>query len=156
MSAAETADEQYARAEISAGREADLAGRILRGEIVASWLIECAKGALVLPRGLQVRRATIDGVFDLEAVQTALPLYLKNCTFTGKVILRNAALGTVSFEGGGFREVLDARDVKVTGQFILRHCVFDRPVLLRDARISGMVNVLGAEFKFAGGAYRGW
>jgi len=147
MSGLTNIEEQFFN-HIIKGIDFDLHGESVRGDVISDWLVHASRNDFFFPRGLQLRNGIIKGNLNFESIKFPFPIYIKNCTCEGIVVLRSIETKTISFEGSLFEEVLDARDCKIDGQVVLRDCEFKRPVLFRDSIVTGMLNTLGASFTY--------
>ena len=141
---------------LSSGEDIQLKGFFLEAFDLAEILSDVARGSVVLPRGVRIFDARVRGDFNLEAFNLRTPVSMRSCIFEGTVVLRHTVIKSLIIDGSVFLECIDARDVVIEGQIVARNCAFMRPVLLRDATISGQANFLGSRLLFAGDAVHNW
>ncbi|MCR3747495.1 hypothetical protein LX88_001433 [Lentzea californiensis] len=124
-----------------AGEVLDLSRRgnnVVRATVIRDLL----RSGNVDPRGLLLVGARVTGVLDLSFISTSTALQLDNCVFEEHVLMHDAELPALSFEGSTLPE-LRAENLR-TRYLNLDRARFSGMVDLENARIDGSLLMSGA------------
>ncbi len=118
----EVADYQVKSPELDNPAQAESWGeeRILSAEFIYWLCTDVEAFPYFTNHGLQVRGAKISGELNLEFVKFESLLYLTECIFTEKIILRGAKVEEVKFDGSHVVGI-DAELIEVRGSLYLRN-----------------------------------
>lgn len=111
------------------------------------------EGERSLHSGLEARNTTFTGDLLLGNLEVGFPLYFIGCMFEGAIFGSEAKTKTLSFTNSVLKKGADLRNTQVSGHVFMRGG-FEAfgPVLMRDARIGGTLDLRGARFLYAGDA----
>ena len=102
----------------------------------------------ICQQGVKIVNATIEGDIDLDNVEIDYPVYLKHCTFEGRVnIKRGYFKKDLSFEASEFLKSVNFSGMKIDGNFICDVAHFEDECLWWDARIGLEFQAVGVEFR---------
>ena len=87
---------------------------------------------------------TVEGDLRLESYDIAFPLHFIDCWFTGKIHLWQAKTRSLIFRGCRLTTGGEFTGTKIDGNFILRGFRSDGPIIARDMRIEGQLDMSGA------------
>ncbi|GLZ33069.1 oxidoreductase [Lentzea sp. NBRC 105346] len=136
--------ERHVAAAFAGGRELDLDGGTIRGEILTGLLT----GLYRLPRGglpaVKLRNARISGPFSVEGARVAYVLDLYHCVFQQTPDFRMATLVGLRLRGCRLPG-LSGRNMRVTSDLVLEAgFTSDGTVDLTDASVEGTLRLAGA------------
>ncbi|MDQ3578565.1 MAG: hypothetical protein M3443_13415, partial [Actinomycetota bacterium] len=138
-----TDSEHAVRAAYRTGVPLDLAGRFVRGPVLAALLV----GAYPLDPGampaLRLKHAVVTGTFDIEGRTIANVVTLRRCTFDKAPVLRMANLTALSLRGCRAPGV-QARNLRVGSDLILESFTCEGALDLTDATVDGTLRLAGA------------
>lgn len=124
---------------------------IIRAELLRELLLARCNKPLD-PRGVRVHGARISGVLDLTHVRAAVGIELRSCSFDHPVLLRDAHVPWLVLNGSCV-PALDGDALRVDSSLLLteRFRVIGHSELgvvrLRGARITGLLDLRGAELR---------
>ena len=97
------------------------------------------------PRGLRVRSARITGTLDLNHVEAAVGLELRDCSFENPVLLEESHLPWLTLTGSSV-PALNSDGLRIDGSLLLDEGFrVTGPVRLGGAHITGSLSLTGAE-----------
>ena len=101
--------------------------------------------------GIQARDMHFEGDFNFSNLEIGFPLFFNRCIFEGAVIGNGAKTRSLGFTGSELRLGADLRNVEVDGHLFLRGpFVAAGPILLRDAKVEGTIDLSGGRFLYDG------
>ncbi|MBU1175160.1 MAG: hypothetical protein KKH72_07125 [Alphaproteobacteria bacterium] len=99
---------------------------------------------LVDPHGIRLFGATIPGKLDLNYLDIAVPLWLRDCEI-GRLLLR-ARTREVGFSGSRFLAGVDAKGAQVDGSWFMDYARVAGTFAINSAVLEGQFNADGAAF----------
>lgn len=136
--------EQWVRAQIDVGKEADLSTRFLKPadrELSASFLeqllLDHSPTEKKRRRGVNIKYAVFTDEIDLKGAKVTYPITLENCRFDNRVNFTDSVFEKpISLSGSSFKAV-DFINMKVAGSVFFVKAVFTGPVNFTLADIAG-------------------
>jgi hypothetical protein len=142
--------ERRLRSAFRAGEVIDLGDKALPAEVVTDLVCRPVDPARAPRAALRLSRARITGTLDLTGAQLAVPLSFDRCTFDRPPDLTGMTAPNLRLQGCRLPG-LNARLVELRGDLDVRDCDITGPVMLRLARIGGMVAFGGGRLQHPGG-----
>jgi len=155
------AEEKFFRA-VAKGEPADFSGasdeendpshadkwpaeRALNADRLAWLCTNSAASKLVTHRGILVLGAQVNGILNLEWTDITFPLNMRNCAFSGSILLNQANLSSLDLFG------THIKDLRADG------AKFEGTVFLRNVKTEGEVRFMrttfAADLDFSGGQF---
>ncbi|HEX8483470.1 MAG TPA: hypothetical protein VF650_16340 [Allosphingosinicella sp.] len=101
--------------------------------------------------GIEARNMRFTGDLHLDNLRIDFPLYLLGCTFEGAVFGSGIKSRTLSFTNSVLCKGANLRNAEVDGHLFLRGAFEAHgPLLLRDMRITGTLDLRGGRFLYDG------
>ncbi|HEX8222737.1 MAG TPA: hypothetical protein VF605_02845 [Allosphingosinicella sp.] len=97
--------------------------------------------------GIEARGMRFAGDLNLQNLEIPFPLFFIGCTFEGAIDARAVSAKTLGFTSSKLMLGADLRNARVDGHVFMRGAFeAHAPVLLRDARIEGSLDLTGGRF----------
>lgn len=103
-----------------------------------------------LQGGLYVEQVTVRGGLHLENLDVTIPLFFRQCWFDRALHVWRMRARTINFEGCVLGDGAEMRGTSVAGHLCLRNCRVLGPLVARDMRVEGQVDVTGSAFVYDG------
>lgn len=109
------------------------------------------EGKRAIRSGIEARRTRFTGDLHIENLEIGFPLFFIGCIFEGAIHAGGARTKTLSFTNSKIMLGADMRNVRVDGHVFFRGA-FEAagPLLLRDVKIEGTLDLSGGRFLYDG------
>lgn len=113
--------------------------------------LDHVEGRHKLHSGLRIVGCTFDEAVHLDGLEMKFPLWFNYCLFKGPIHATGASLRGLSLIGCSAEKGIDLRNSKIVGGLFLRGAFeASGPVLLRDMKVEGAIDLRGARFLYDG------
>ena len=126
------------------------AARRVRAEVVAALMLGAVTPAVAHVPRLRLAGALVEGAVDVRGGIVTCAVEMRDCSFTGNLLLAEAQIRTVDLSGSVLEE-LDGSAAEVSGSLILQGCRV-KTIDLTLAHISGQLDLSSAKLANPGGA----